>query len=86
MTPWRTSPKSWKNRHPKQQRKIKISWQRLGLRDPAEEKAPVPIEEMRRQVDVVAREGLMRGVRSYPAAPGAPGSEGARRRSRGKKD
>jgi hypothetical protein len=81
MTSWRSNPKSLKKR---QQRKIKISWTRLGLSDPAEEKSPVSIEEMRRQVEVVAREGLMRGVRSYPTAAGVLG-DGIRRRSRGKK-
>jgi len=83
MAPWPTSPKSWKKSHPKHQ-KVKISWQRLGLSDPAEEKALVPIEEMRRQVDVVARQGLMRGVRSYPTVPKSSSGEGVRRRSRGK--
>ena len=83
MTPWRSNPKSWKKR---QQRKIKISWTRLGLRDPVEEKAPMPIDEMRRQVEAVARQGLMRGVRSYPTGPTQVGGAGMRRRSRGKSD
>ena len=85
MTSWRSNPKSLKKRP---QRKIKISWTLLGLRDPVQEKAPVPIEEMRRQVEVVARQGLMRGVRSYPTAPTHVGGgvDGIRRRSRGKKD
>jgi hypothetical protein len=82
MTSWRSNPKSLKKR---QQRKVKISWTRLGLRDPIEEKEPVPIEEMRRQVDVVAREGLMRGVRSYPTPASLLGGDAVRRRSRGKK-
>jgi len=77
MTPWRPA-KPWKKR---QQIKVKISWQRLGLRDPIEEKMAVPIEEMRRQVEVVAREGLLRGIRSDSTAPG----DNQPRRSRGKK-
>jgi hypothetical protein len=77
MTPWRPIRASSKKRG---QRKVTISWQRLGLRDPIKEDA-VPIDEMRRQVDIVARQSLMRGTRSNSTTP----SEGGPRRSRGTK-
>ncbi|WP_447978326.1 hypothetical protein [Candidatus Nitrospira bockiana] len=39
---------------------VKINWHQLGLTDPSDDKESVPIEEIRRQVTVVASKGLKR--------------------------
>ena len=43
--------------------KVKISWQRLGLNGPDKESV-VPIEEIRRQVSIVASQSLGKGKKS----------------------
>jgi hypothetical protein len=39
----------------------KIPWDRLGLTDPAKEKVPMPIDEVRRQVLMMSSPGLGHG-------------------------
>jgi hypothetical protein len=43
--------------------KVKICWQRLGLDGPGKEH-DVPIEEIRKQVSIVASQSLGRGKKS----------------------
>ncbi len=61
-------------------RQPKIRWQRFGLDMMVPEKLPTPIEEIRRQVLVLASRGMKQGTRSKPPAPYAGGALHRRRR------
>lgn len=62
-------------------RQPKIRWQRFGLDMLFPEKLPTPIEEIRRQVLVLASRGMKQSTRPKPPAPRA--GEAVRRRRRG---
>lgn len=52
-------------------RQPKIRWQRFGLDMMVPEKLPTPIEEIRRQVLVLASRGMKQGTRAKPPVPHA---------------
>lgn len=56
----------------------KIRWDLLGLADPAKEKIPMPIDEVRRQVLMMSSPGMGQDS-SAPLAPLAPTSKKASR-------
>ncbi len=74
----RIVPKGFKAKRIKRQPKIR--WQRFGLAMMVPEKLPTPIEEIRRQVLVLASRGMKPGTRSKPPVPHAGGALHRRRR------
>ncbi len=61
-------------------RQPKIRWQRFGLDMMVPEKLPTPIEEIRRQVLVLASRGMKQGMRSKPPVPHTGAAPRRRRR------
>lgn len=76
---YRTSRKRLKAKRIKRQ--SKISWQKLGLETFVREKLPTPIEEIRREVLRLARQGMRLEVR--PVSPVVRATNPVRRKRRG---
>lgn len=64
---WRGNQKTRKEKRLKH--KPKIHWKQLGLTDPADTSAAIPMEEIRRQVVMLSSRGLGQGTRSRQATP-----------------
>ena len=69
--------------------KPKIRWQELGLTDPAEKRASISLDEIRRQVVMMSSQGLGQDTRLRPGVRSAQGNrmndqaEPGRKRRRG---
>lgn len=50
----------------------KVRWEHLGFKDPAETNMAPSIEEIRREVTLMASRGLGQGTRTRSIAKGAP--------------
>ncbi len=85
---------SWRsNKHVQKKKRVthkpKIRWQQLGFKDPAEERTPPSMDEIRRQVVRMSMQGVGRSERPRPRVASAqenrPGDhvEPARKRRRG---
>lgn len=55
--------------------RLKIRWEQLGLATPAKERPTIPMEEIRRQVMMLAGRSLGQGVRSSRLVQGKPNSD-----------
>lgn len=80
---WRSNKRSRTLEPPKQKikrvQKVKIRWGVLGLTPPDSELPSMPIEEVRRQVSLLASRGFGHGTRSRSPMARARGADGGSR-------
>ncbi|MBM4122207.1 MAG: hypothetical protein FJ249_06410 [Nitrospira sp.] len=82
---------AWKRLHQEQRIKprrkaTKINWEHLGLDTPAKERQPVPMDEIRRQVLMLAGRALGQGVRARRLLQGEQGSNSDRHLETARRD